>query len=154
MIGDSLYVKLRLLNAENPAGIQIEEDGYLEIRHFDLVKAGLEVTSLTAYLDNMDFVAKQFFLLKIFSRKRCLEKAKLKRQEKIANESDIHKRQRSEKISLAVAKHRENESLEQRTNRQNTDRIHTQDRKKNESLEQRTNRQDIDRIHTQERRKN
>ncbi|GFY05809.1 uncharacterized protein TNCV_4404761 [Trichonephila clavipes] len=73
MIGDSLYVKLRLLNAENPAGIQIEEDGYLEIRHFDLVKAGLEVTSLTAYLDNMDFVAKQFFLLKIFSRlqKHC-----------------------------------------------------------------------------------
>ncbi|GBP91008.1 hypothetical protein EVAR_60483_1 [Eumeta japonica] len=30
-------------------------------------------------------------------RKRRLEKAKLKRQEKISNESDVHKRQRLEK---------------------------------------------------------
>ncbi|GFW67180.1 uncharacterized protein TNCV_4031921 [Trichonephila clavipes] len=44
-------------------------------------------------------------------RKRHLEKANLKRQEKIANESDVHKRQRLEKISLAVAKNRENESI-------------------------------------------
>ncbi|GFY05806.1 uncharacterized protein TNCV_4404731 [Trichonephila clavipes] len=49
--GDSLYVKLRLLNAENPAGIQIEEDGYLEIRHFDLVKAGLEIFDHTFALE-------------------------------------------------------------------------------------------------------
>lgn len=49
--GDSLYVKLRLLNAENPAGIQIEENGYLEIRHSDLVKAGLEIFSHTFVLE-------------------------------------------------------------------------------------------------------
>lgn len=45
--GDSLYVKLRLLNVENSAGIQIEEDGYLEIRHFDLVKVRLEIFGRT-----------------------------------------------------------------------------------------------------------
>ncbi|GBP78121.1 hypothetical protein EVAR_59915_1 [Eumeta japonica] len=83
-----------------------------------------------------------------------VEKAKLKRQEKIANESDVYKRQRLEKIRLAEAKHRENELLEQRTNRQDINRIHAQERRKNELLEQRTKRQDTDRIHTRERRKN
>ncbi|GBP84548.1 hypothetical protein EVAR_65224_1 [Eumeta japonica] len=66
----------------------------------------------------------------ITQRKRRLEKAKLKRQEKIANESDVHKRQRLEKIRLAVAKHRENESLEQRTNRQDTDSTYTREKEK------------------------
>ncbi|GBP32895.1 Cytochrome P450 4c3 [Eumeta japonica] len=37
---------------------------------------------------------------KLLHKKRRLEKAKLKRQEKIANESDVHKRQRLEKISI------------------------------------------------------
>ncbi|GBP93607.1 hypothetical protein EVAR_70276_1 [Eumeta japonica] len=45
-------------------------------------------------------------------RKRRLEKAKLKRQKKIANESDVLKRKCLEKIRLAVAKHIENYSLE------------------------------------------
>ncbi|GBP57154.1 hypothetical protein EVAR_37833_1 [Eumeta japonica] len=35
-----------------------------------------------------------------YSKKRRLEKAKLKRQEKIANESDVHRRQRLEKIRV------------------------------------------------------
>ncbi|GBP34215.1 hypothetical protein EVAR_30768_1 [Eumeta japonica] len=49
--GDSLYVKLRLLYAVNPAGIQIVEDGHLEIKHFDLVKAGLEIFGRTFALE-------------------------------------------------------------------------------------------------------
>ncbi|GBP63864.1 hypothetical protein EVAR_39525_1 [Eumeta japonica] len=49
--GDSLYVKLRLLNAENPAGVQIEENGHLKIKHFDLVKAELEIFDRTFALE-------------------------------------------------------------------------------------------------------